>query len=171
MNIKWQQTFRKRIRDFAALHPSRDGHIPVSIKIRVTSGCFHRQHSPMAYKIIDKHLALLPPDQLDFMFEEHESGPEILVYLAIMTAGISFAKSVIDLITAIIKARTEGIRQGDNPRDKLKLIIRRTRKNGDVLEKEVMKFETEGPIDKIEIEENLTGAACQLLSDELSEDR
>jgi hypothetical protein len=37
-------------------------------------------------------------------FLEHESGPEILAYLAAATAGLTLAKSVFDLITAIINA-------------------------------------------------------------------
>ena len=90
--------------------PPRDGEVPVSIKVRVTSGCFHREHSPHAYDIIDRHLASLEGQESDFAFEEHESGPELLVYLAVAAAGITLAKSTIDLVIAIIKARVDGIR-------------------------------------------------------------
>ena len=64
----------------------------------------------------------------EFTFEEHESGPELLVFVAVVTAGISLAKSVIDLIVAIIKARSEGIKKGDHPASPLDLIVRRTYK-------------------------------------------
>ena len=170
MSEYWKQTFRRRMTDFASRRPPRDGEVPVSIKIRVTSGCFHREHSPHAYDLIDRHLSALSPDEADFMFEEHESGPEILMYLAVTTAGITLAKSIIDLITAIVKARSEGIRQGDHPQDPLKLIIRRTRRDGECEEEEVMQFESHDRSLEIEIEEPLNAAASRLLQDELSED-
>jgi hypothetical protein len=50
---------------------------------------------------IDTHLNRAMPD-IEFL--EHESGPEILAYLAAATAGLTLAKSVFDLITAIINA-------------------------------------------------------------------
>ncbi len=56
---------------------------------------------------------------------EHESGPELLVFLAVGTAALSLAKSVIELITAIFKARSEGVKKGDRPADPLELIVRR----------------------------------------------
>lgn len=72
----------------------------LSIKLRVVSGCFHGEHSPRAYELIDLHLVGSSPG-LEYV--EHESGPELLAYLAVATAGITLAKSVIDLITAIIR--------------------------------------------------------------------
>jgi hypothetical protein len=104
----------------------RPGEVAVSIKIRVVSGCFHREHSPRAYELIDSQLAEIRPDSA-LSIEEHESGPELLVYLAVATAGITLAKSVIDLITAIIKARSEGVEKGDTPAEPIELIVRRVR--------------------------------------------
>jgi hypothetical protein len=48
--------------------------------------------------------ALIKKDGSTFVLEQHESGPEIIVYMALATASLTLAKSVIDLITAIIKA-------------------------------------------------------------------
>ena len=101
--------------NFRQKRPPKPGEIPVSIKVRVSSGCFHREHSPRAYDIIDRRLRSIPDDERTFVFEEHESGPEVLVYLAATTAGLVLAKSIVELITAIIKARSDGIRQGDHP--------------------------------------------------------
>jgi hypothetical protein len=95
MDAKWQQTFRERMRDFRDRRPARVGDVALSIKLRVVSGCFHREHSPHAYTLIDSHLGSLSPD---VEFVEHESGPELLVYLAVGTAGLTLAKSVIDLM-------------------------------------------------------------------------
>lgn len=170
MSEFWRQQFRHRMMDFASRRPPRDDEVPISIKIRVTSGCFHREHSPHAYDIIDRHLSLLSPDQTEFAFKEHESGPEILLYLAVTTAGITLAKSIIDLITAIVKARSDGIRQGDHPHDSLKLIIRRTRRDGEIEEEEVMQFESRDGFLEIEIEEPLIAAANRLLRNELPKD-
>jgi len=38
-----------------------------------------------------------------FVLESHESGPEIIAYLALTTASTVLAKSVIDLITTFLK--------------------------------------------------------------------
>ena len=40
--------------------------------------------------------------------EEHESGPEIVAFLVIATAGIQLTKSIIDLLITIVKARSDG---------------------------------------------------------------
>jgi hypothetical protein len=121
MDTEWQQTFRKRMGSFRSLRPAHAGEIALSIKVRVVSGCFHREHSPRAYALIDTHLGSL---STDVEFLEHESGPEILAYLAAATAGLTLAKSVIDLITAIIKARSDGVKKGDRADAPLELIVR-----------------------------------------------
>ena len=109
---------------FERNRPPKRNEIPVSIKIRIVSGCFHREHSPRAYEIIDSKLAKLPRT-LILGFEEHESGPELLVYVAVATAGVTLAASVINLVTAIIKARSEGVKKGDRPDEPIELIVRR----------------------------------------------
>jgi hypothetical protein len=58
-------------------------------------------------------------------FCKHESGPEIIVYLAVGTAGITLAKSVIDFVTALIKARSGGIKRGDEPANPIEIVVRR----------------------------------------------
>ena len=94
---------------------------PISLKIRVVSGCFHREDSPHAYRLI---LAQLPSDA-PFDLLEHESGPELLVYAAVTAGALNLAKSVIDFVTTILKARSEGIKQGDRPNEPLEVIVRR----------------------------------------------
>jgi hypothetical protein len=109
---------------FERNRPPKRNEVPVSIKIRIVSGCFHREHSPRAYEIIDSKLAKLSRN-LILGFEEHESGPELLVYVAVATAGVTLAASVINLVTAIIKARSEGVKKGDRPDEPIELIVRR----------------------------------------------
>jgi hypothetical protein len=111
----WQKTFRDRMHRFEARHSPTSDALAVSIKIRVASGWFHREHSLRADEFIDKQLKALSPSNAEFSFQEHESGPELLAYLAVTTAGITLAKSIIDLVIAIIKARSDGVKKGDHP--------------------------------------------------------
>ena len=115
MASAWHDEFRQRMADFDDRIDTASGGISLSIKIRVGSGCYHREHSPNAYGYIDEYLASNPIDRKTTQYIEHESGPEILLYLAITTAGLTLTKSVLDLITAIIKARSDGIKKGDHP--------------------------------------------------------
>ena len=138
--------------------------IEVSVKIRVVSGCFHREHSPHAYSLIDRAIAKAQKTEPLIHLEEHESGPEILVYMTLTAAGLQFVKSVIDLIVAILKARTEGIRKGDSPRDPIKVILRKTTKKGDCVEEEVLTVESTDSVVEIEIEEALTKAGAALVN-------
>lgn len=139
MSTEWQETFRARMRRFEKCRPPQPGEISVSIKVRVGSGCFHREHSPRAYALIDQELMSFPSGPA-FEFEEHESGPELLVYVALATAGITLAKSVIDLVTAIIKARSEGVARGDGPSSPVELIIRRTGEGKEFREEVALRF-------------------------------
>lgn len=153
MDTYWQSQFRKRMEEFGNTKP--DGGIPLSIKVRVQSGCFHREHSPQAYRLIDDHLATADLSDVQCRFEEHESGPEILVYLAVTAAGLGFAKSVIELVTAIIKARSEGIKRGDRPSEPLELIVRGHSKDGEYFEETVLRIPPGHPVIAKQIEDAL----------------
>lgn len=146
---------------FEARPGARPGDVAISIKVRVVSGCFHREHSPHTYTVIDSQLAKFPPDS-ELVFEEHESGPELLVYLAVVTAGITLAKSVIDLITAIIKARAEGVKKGDKPSDPLEVIVRRVENGQDFREEIVMRIGHKDPADANAIEQQVAMALRKL---------
>ena len=65
MNSPWENEFRHRIETFEALLLAKgEGKAKaISIKIRVTGGCFHREHSPYAYRIIDTQLKLFSQQQ------------------------------------------------------------------------------------------------------------
>jgi len=132
-----------------------DDLVPVSIKVRVTSGCFHREHSPHAYRLIDDFLARTDLSDTRCRLEEHESGPELLVYLAVTAAGLGVVKSVVELVTAIIKARSEGIKKGDRPSDPLELIVRGHSKGGEYFEETVLRIPAEHVITPKQIEDAL----------------
>jgi hypothetical protein len=154
MDTYWQEEFRRRIERFGAA--STEGLVPVSIKIRITSGCFHREHSPEAFRLIDRYLAGADLADVHYQVEEHESGPEILVYLALAAAGLGFAKSIVELVTTIIKARSEGIKKGDRPSDPLELIVRGYRKDGEYFEETVLRIPPHQNITPKQIEDTLS---------------
>ncbi len=154
--------------DFEFRHKHPEDGIPISIKVRVTSGCYHRSCSPVAYDIIDKYLDQVSPQE-EFAFEEHESGPEILVFVAAATAGISLAKSVIDLIVTILNARSESIKKGDHRDSPLELIVRRSYKDGEFHEEKVLRINHTDTIKKKEIEKVLKQSLKVLLSKDSEE--
>jgi hypothetical protein len=139
MDEYWLDEFKKRIIRFSKNDDSSNK-IPVSIKIRVTSGCFHREHSPNAYIIIDDYLKTKAEKEDRFDFIEHESGPEILVYLTIVAGFINLSASIINLITTILKARNEGHQKGDRPNDPLDIIFRGLNEQGEYFEEKTISF-------------------------------
>lgn len=162
MDPKWQRTFRGRMHRFERQGAPRLGEVAVSIKIRVVSGCFHREHSPRAYELVDSQLAKIRPDSA-LAIEEHESGPELLVYLAVATAGITLAKTVIDLITAIIKARSEGVKKGDTPADPIQLIVRRVGDDREFREEIVLRIGKQDRVDAKAIAKQLDESLRRLV--------
>ncbi len=75
------------------------------------------------------------------------------MYLALTTAGISLAKSIIDLIIAVIKARSEGINKGDRAKDPLELIVRRAKKDGEYKEEIIYRIGHKEAIKRKELDD------------------
>ncbi len=167
----WEDTFRSRMEKFGNAYSPNPDDIALSIKVRIVSGCFHREHSPHAYEIIDNYLQNIPPEKRNFAFEEHESGPELLVYLALTSSLVTLSGSIIDLVTTIIKARSESVRKGDHPHDPVELIIRRVIKSGEIREEKVLRIGYDEPIDPKEIKRKLNAATKKLLSDSKNKKR
>jgi len=145
----WVEEFRQRMAGFS--RTAEPGTTPVSIKVRVVSGCFHREHSPEAYRIIDHHLAAADLPAHEVRFEEHESGPEILAAVAATTAGVALTTSLINLVVAVLRARSEGIRKGDRPREPLEVIIRRIDETGKYAEENILRVPSDFDIDAMEV--------------------
>lgn len=152
--MTWENDFRKRIEKYESMNPNKAHMITVSIKIRVQGGCFHGEHSPFAYKIINEYMDSHPSNE--YLFEEHESGPEILTSLTIIGAIVNFAAGVINLITAIIKARTEGIIRGDTRNTPIELIVRTIDEKENVKEEKVLQIKTGQEISEELIQKVLT---------------
>lgn len=162
MDAAWEKQFRHRMDGFARQRGSELGRAPVSIKVRVASGCFHREHSPRAYDVIERSLSQQRRPS-EFEYVEHESGPELLVYIALGTACITLAKSVIDLVTTIIKARSEGVKKGDKPSEPLELIVRRMDEARQFKEEVVLRIGHTEKVDAKAIDKQLTNALQKLM--------
>lgn len=162
MDSTWNRTFRGRISKFKGESPSSPNDIPLSIKLRVMTGCFHREHAPYAYSIINGCLANLKPEEINFRFVEHESGPGILIYVAATTAAAALAKSIIELIATIIKAHSEGIKRGDRC-PPAELIVRRIQEDDQVIEEIIMRIDHRQVVDAKKIEEEINAAISKLL--------
>jgi hypothetical protein len=160
--MSWENEFRHRIRRFEASPSAKGKGLSVSIKIRVTSGCYHREHSPNAYRIIDEYFRSHP--STESFFQEHESGPELLVYLSLGAAGISLSASVINLVTAIIKARSEGIKRGDYPSAPLELIVLGFNKSGNLEEEKILKIDSNDNVTKELIGQSLNNSLSKMIS-------
>lgn len=160
MDTAWPNEFRERMRRFAGRREPRPGEAAVSLKIRVSSGCFHREHSPRAYELIDEKLKSAATDS-GLVLEEHESGPEILTYIALGTAGLSLAAQLINLIATIIKARSEGIKKGDHPSDPLHLIVRRVHDAEGFREEQVLTVGHRDTLDEAKLQEQTRAGAAE----------
>jgi hypothetical protein len=150
----WKDELKERLDSFRQEHRIDEDNLVVSIKIRVTNGCFHREHSPNAFELIDN----LNYSKSDNKVIEHENGPEVIAYVALATASISFLQSTISLVTEILKARKEGVTKGDYPKDNLTVIIRGFDKKGSLKEENIIEVSSSKPIDKKVIEKTLNKA-------------
>ena len=136
--MKWINEFDRRLRDFESGLPGESGEFPVSIKVKVDSGCYDRGCCPAAYEIIDRELETLRrAGETRFRFEKHESGPEILAYIG---GAVGLTAAIISLVTAIIQARAEGRKKGDRHSDPVTLIVRRMDTGDRLLEERLMTF-------------------------------
>jgi hypothetical protein len=163
MDAQVKEEFGKRIETFLTASNKGKGQI-ISIKIRTPGHCFCREHhAPNACRIIDQQLESYVSQIADFSFKEHETGPELLVYVAMGTSCITLVASIINLITAIIKARSDGIDHGDPPYDYIELIVRGFNDNGKIKEETVVKIESREFINKELIEKTLQKKISELL--------
>lgn len=80
MNLAWEHEFRARMRLFEARRAPNGNEVSVSTKLRVISGCFHREHSRNAYDIIDKHLRRgdRPSEPLELIVRRLESDDQFV---------------------------------------------------------------------------------------------
>jgi hypothetical protein len=110
-----EEKLKKSIdRAIALLQTPPDYEKYIVIKLSPPSGCCCSGCWPKTWEIVNQTIypcgpikhegdALIKRDENIFVLEQHERGPEIIVFLALVTASATFAKSIIDLIATIIK--------------------------------------------------------------------
>lgn len=114
MDNKLQNSINRAV---ALLRTPTDFEKYISIKLSPPSGCCCSNCWPETWQMVNKTImpygpikhegdALIGKDGNAFVLEQHESGPEILIYLAAATPSLPLVKSVIELITTIIKSLT-----------------------------------------------------------------
>lgn len=70
------------------------------------------------------------------------------------------------MIVAIIKARSEGIKKGDDRTAPLELIVRRVHKDGEFKEETILRIDYQDTITRAMIEKYLKDSASALLEEE-----
>ncbi len=121
MNSKLQNSINRAI---ALLNTPKEYENYISIKLSpIPSGCCCFHCWPDTWNKINKSIQPCGPieDEGDvligknkniFVLECHESGPEIIAYLALATSATVLLKSIVDLVITIIKALSnEGRKQ------------------------------------------------------------
>jgi hypothetical protein len=162
---EWAETFKDRMDAFARSRSSDVSDLPVAIKVRVASGHFDREHSPEAFALIDKQLEAMPAGTLECLLEEYESGPEVLAWVAVTPAGLALDKSAVDLVTAILKARSESVRSGAQPIEDLEVLVGRWHGTGGIREERVIRAGWRERVDRRNAERLLNGAVQRLYMD------
>ena len=138
-NMNWNEELDQRIQKYSVNHIIKEGEEAVSIKVRAEGGCYHKSCCPYALNLIYHKMNEINPDKFEYI--EHESGPEIITYISLSVLGITLAKSIIELVTTIIKERFEGQNHGDGHKgNPVTLIIRKTIKGKEVIEEQIMTF-------------------------------
>ena len=165
MSDSWPREFALRMQRFGDRSGRGVTGFPLSIKIRVVSGCFHPEHSAQAYRLIDRAIREGELDEHSLEWVEHESGPELLLWVPLVTAGAALSAAVINLVVTVLKARSEGVKAGDTPREPVELIVRTSRSADTVVEEKVLRFNPDDPVHVETIRDALNAATQRTLAD------
>jgi hypothetical protein len=144
----WRLNSHNMLHRLQARRTHHRGDVPIWMKIRIDP-------TMPEHAIIDRYLENLAPADKDFEFEKHESGPELMAYLA---AGAGLASAVIGLITAIIVARSQTHKRQELPEKPIELIVRRFDEEHGVTDEIIVRFGKTETNDKHLIEQHLMGA-------------
>jgi hypothetical protein len=112
--------------------------LAVLFRINAAEGCFDRRHSPAAFKAIDAYISRLRPPH-GFSFEERECGIEIIAFATLRPDGITLGAGIVNLLATVIRARSHGIRKGDDPSAPLVLTMHFIDNNTEMVEERVLR--------------------------------
>lgn len=121
----------------------------ISIKLSPPSGCCCSDCWPDTWETINNFIspygpiehggeALIEKGKDKFVLKSHETGPEIIIYIALVTASLTLLKSIIDLINTIVKGlSTESRKQPPRIKISKRQIIKGNIKEEILLEIEI----------------------------------
>lgn len=144
MSDYWARALCGRLAEYARRFdaPGR----PVSIKIRSSAQtCFCPNCCPGAFRQIGRYVE--SHRLVHGRLEHHESGPEILAWAAVAVCGLTLTKSVVELVTAIAKARFAGLQRGDQRPEPIEIVVRDLDDNGEPRQERVMRLSRGEKID------------------------
>lgn len=155
-----------------------NGNIVLAIKLRVRD-CFCRDHhAPVANRLIDDYLMRHRLDPAYCEYVEHESGPEILVHLQVVSAGVALAAgsmvllaAIVNLVTAIVNARSAGERKGDSQHGPLVIVVRGMSPDGVFFEEQVLEADIHAPPTEMAVQNTLTDAIKLIAEDRVKRER
>lgn len=145
----WQKEIKQRLERFN--HGDGKG-LALSVKVRVKSNCFCYDHSGRFHQMMDRDRRGEREGTSHWEYEEHESGPEWLLYLALTAAGLGIAektlgivKSVVDLVALSVKSHREERRKRRQTPEPLIIVVRGFDPEGAFLRIPLWKLETTRP--------------------------
>ena len=119
--------------------------VPFSLKFK-SNTCFCKEHCAIDfYDCIDLEIDKIDLSHDRVTFLEHETGPEILVYLAVTASSITLSASILNLITAFIN-RIKRNHKGAS----FEFIVR-TFKKGKINEEKIIKIDKNTAFKKTEL--------------------
>lgn len=153
---EWLDEFHQRMDRFH--RTARGDGIAISIKLRAERGNFDHYGFPDLYPSLNAVLRQRKSD--DIAIQEHESGPEWLIYLVVTASVLNLIKPMIELITVALKAR-EKPRKNDGGVRKappLVLIVRRLDDEQIYRQRIVCRIEPDQTIKTVDLEAELEAA-------------
>ncbi len=87
----------------------------------------------------------------------------MLVYLSLGAAGIGFSAGVINLVTAVVKARSQGIKRGDRPDHPLELIVRGFDEHGVLREEKILRVDASHDVSNEIIKRALENSVSKMI--------
>ncbi len=112
----------------------------VTIKFRNEWEYLQRSYAPSTFAEIDVCVAKHRSDFVEY--SEHESGPELLVWAALGTAGLTLAREVVELIREILAARNEGVKKGEPAGGWIRITVSRDKREGNEPEVTYLEIKT-----------------------------
>jgi hypothetical protein len=161
----WQKEIKQRLERFN--HGDGKG-LALSVKVRVKSNCFCYDHSGRFHQMMDRDRRGEREGTSHWEYEEHESGPEWLLYLALTAAGLGIAektlgivKSVVDLVALSVKSHREERRKRRQTPEPLIIVVRGFDPEGAFFENPVMEIGDDPPRDEA-IKDSLAAVIQQI---------